>query len=46
MKEKTREIAVVPSTPATQGLIPQPTADLIEKSLAKPLEQSLLWLPR
>ena len=35
MKEKTQEIAVVHSTPATQELIPGQTADLIEKSFAQ-----------
>ena len=35
MKEKTQEIAVVHSTPATQELIPGQTAELIEKSFAQ-----------
>ena len=34
MKEK-QETAIVPATPATQELIPQPTAELIEKSFAE-----------
>ena len=32
MKEKTQEIAVVPSTPATQELIQEPTARLVKKA--------------
>ena len=35
MKEKTQETAIVPTTETTTELIPQPTAELIEKSFAE-----------
>ena len=35
MKEETRETAIVPTTETTAELIPQPTAELIEKSFAE-----------
>ena len=35
MKEKTRETVIVPTTESTAELIPEPTAELIEKSFAE-----------
>ena len=35
MKEKVQEIVIVPSPKATAELIPEPTAELIEKSFAE-----------
>lgn len=35
MKEKAQQTAIVPSTPATTELIPEPTARLVEKSFAE-----------